>query len=361
MHIFFDSDDMTPEEILQKMSTIIPTTGFGETFQYSNDMVAAGGYIAAHTLEPDKPLATAYADAMQSQVLDPLGMKSTTLDFDRAVQADYATPHGATLDHDFKPVPLSMNYWAKSMGPAAGLWSNVEDMSNYLLLELSKGRKADGSVFVSEANFLKRREPMVAVSDKDHYGLGIFIYGNHDLNSFGHGGNMVGFTSSFDVFPDIGIGLVLLTNADQAGVFTGAVRRRLVEIMFNANQLAQDGLENFLNQRDGSYEKYSKWIELRPDRYWIGTLEGDYVNDDLGRISIRETPDEAVFDTGKWKIPIASIPRGIGQEKGILLTESPFAGMDLIPDDKDDSHQALTLETPQKNYQFERISGVAGK
>jgi CubicO group peptidase (beta-lactamase class C family) len=356
MHVYFDPVDLAPEEVLQRMSTIVPSTGFGETFQYSNNMVAAGGYIAAHILEPDKPLGVAYADAMQSQVLNPLGMKSTTLDFARVIQADYATPHGGTLDYGFSPVSLSMDYWAKSMAPAAGFWSNVEDMSNYMLLELSNGRTADGSVFVSEANFLKRRQPQVAVSDKDHYGLGIYIYDDHELHSFGHGGNTIGFTSSLDVFPDEGIGLVLLTNANEAVYFTRAVRRRLVEIIFNGNQLAQDQLDTYITQMDDSYQKNSIWIDHRPDRYWIGTLEGDYVNEDLGRVSIRETPDGAVFDTGKWKIPIASIPRGIGQEKGILLTDSPFTWMEIIPDDKDDSHQVLTLQTPQKNYLFERVS-----
>ncbi len=47
---------ISPEQRLAEMRTMRPTTGFGETFQYSNLLVAAGGYAAAHAFQPHTSL-----------------------------------------------------------------------------------------------------------------------------------------------------------------------------------------------------------------------------------------------------------------------------------------------------------------
>ena len=43
----------TPESALATLGTMQPTSKFGEMFQYSNPLAAAGGYVAAHVLFPD--------------------------------------------------------------------------------------------------------------------------------------------------------------------------------------------------------------------------------------------------------------------------------------------------------------------
>src|SRR5262249_4073325 len=57
----FEFSGVTAEAALAKMKDVKPTTGFGETFQYSNAMIAAGGYIAAHTAHPGESMRSAYA------------------------------------------------------------------------------------------------------------------------------------------------------------------------------------------------------------------------------------------------------------------------------------------------------------
>ena len=47
MEFIFESKGATPESRMELLKTMKPTTGFGETFQYSNLMVATGGYVAA--------------------------------------------------------------------------------------------------------------------------------------------------------------------------------------------------------------------------------------------------------------------------------------------------------------------------
>src|SRR5262249_8183774 len=97
LEFIFEYANATPKQRVESMKGMKPTTGFGETFQYSNTMVATGGYVAAHAAEKSKKLGPAYDGVMQSRVFGPIGMKSTTLDFEVAKAHEHATPHQQDL------------------------------------------------------------------------------------------------------------------------------------------------------------------------------------------------------------------------------------------------------------------------
>ena len=61
MEFIFEWDRSTPESRIELLRAMKPTTGFGETFQYSNLMVATGGYVAAMTATRGRTSRRAYA------------------------------------------------------------------------------------------------------------------------------------------------------------------------------------------------------------------------------------------------------------------------------------------------------------
>ena len=202
-------------------------------------MVASGGYVSAMAATKSKDLRRAYVDAMNAEVLGPLGMTATALDLDVARKREHARPHGRTLTFDAEPIATEIERGVDSVMPAGGAWSNVRDLSRWLLLELGKG-SLDGKQMVSEANMLERRKPRVKISAKQSYGLALFIDESRGLLSIGHGGNTFGFTADATFFPEHDLALVVLTNAAASNAYTGAVRRRLVELLLDANEEARD-------------------------------------------------------------------------------------------------------------------------
>ena len=81
------------ERARARSATIQPTTKFGETFQYSNLLAGAAGFIGgARRLSRRRSSARRYDEAMQTRIFGPLGMKATTFDFGRALAGDHATP-----------------------------------------------------------------------------------------------------------------------------------------------------------------------------------------------------------------------------------------------------------------------------
>jgi hypothetical protein len=88
MEWLFNFQSATAASTLETIGTLQPTTKFKEVFQYSNLLAAAGGYVAAHALLPDRELGAAYDEAMRTRVFEPLGMNETTFDFARAMAAN---------------------------------------------------------------------------------------------------------------------------------------------------------------------------------------------------------------------------------------------------------------------------------
>jgi CubicO group peptidase (beta-lactamase class C family) len=143
-------------------------------------------------MRPHAPAATLRSARRQNtEVLRPLGMTSTVLDLDLARKREHATPHSRTLSFETRPLATETERGVDSVMPAGSAWSNVRDLSRWMLLELNDGR-IDGKQVVSEANLLERRKPRVKISAKQWYALALMGDESRGLLSFGHGGRAQG-------------------------------------------------------------------------------------------------------------------------------------------------------------------------
>lgn len=353
MEFLFEYGSVTPEMRIRSMKTMKPTTGFGETFQYSNTMVAAGGFAAAHVLYPREDLGTAYNAVMKTRVLEPLGMKSTTFDFTAVRSMEHATPHGETLAAEYLPLPLSDEEAVIPVRPAGAAWSTVPDMARYILTELAKGKTPEGKQVVTELNLLKRREPQVKITNEMSYGLGLFVEDDHGVRVVHHGGNTMGFTSDMFFLPDHGIGAVVLTNASGANAFRKAVRRKVLEMVFDGREEARHNLEFSVRHNKERAVKELEKVDLTPDAGWLSSLVGSYRNDALGTVQIRVDGTRGILDAGEWKSTLGRKLEADGTVK-IILTGANLAGLEMVCDQAG-GRNVLTLETAQQKYVFKPL------
>ncbi|MBF0299897.1 MAG: hypothetical protein HQK51_14320 [Oligoflexia bacterium] len=102
------------------------TTGFGETFQYSNFLVAVGGFAAIRIVNKNDDLQTAYASTMDKLVFKPLKMKNTVLDNESAYKLGAAYPHIQDFNEETQVIPSSINDGGiYSISPAGAIWSRT--------------------------------------------------------------------------------------------------------------------------------------------------------------------------------------------------------------------------------------------
>jgi CubicO group peptidase (beta-lactamase class C family) len=354
MEFIFEAKGSTPASRIELVRAMKPTTGFGETFQYSNLMVASGGYAAAMTATGEKDLRQAYAQAMTSEVLGPLGMTSTVLDLDAARKREHARPHGRTLTFDTENIPTEYERGVDSVMPAGGAWSTVRDISRWLLLELGNGT-LDGKQVISEANLLERRKPRVKISAKQSYGLALFIDESRGLTAIGHGGNTFGFSADATFFPEHGVAFIMLTNAQAANAYMAAVRRRLVELLFDANEEAEQGLAFGIKQQAEAIKKQLAEITMPPEAAFVDPILGSWTNPRLGTIEFRREGAGVTLDVGEWKSTVGEHKDQSGVRR-LILTGPPFAGLAFWPQTTD-GKPTLLFETAQQKYVFERTPG----
>lgn len=357
MEMFFHYRARSAEKTLESMRTMKPTTAFGETFQYSNTMVLAGGLAAAHVAEPKRALSAAYDATLRSRILEPLGMRATTLDFAAATRSDYASPHGRKLDLAAQAMPPSADDFVAWVAPSGGAWSNAEDMAKVLRLELARGQ-LDGKRIISEENLLARRAPRVKITDKASYGLGLFIEKEHGVPVLHHGGNTLGFTSDMFFLPDHDVGVVVLANAGSANAFRSAMRRRFLELLFDGRAEAMENLKWALERRKEAYAKDAARVTTPPNSAWVTSLAGRWTNASLGAITIRKDKELALLDAGDFKVHFGE-KTGEDGAKSIFGVDPPWMGLELLVEQKDGT-TTLLLDAAQQKYVFTR-EGAASK
>jgi CubicO group peptidase (beta-lactamase class C family) len=353
MEWVLNSGNATPETVMKSLGGMQPTSRFGELFQYSNLMAAAAGYLGGHVLYPDMELGAAYDLAMQKQVFDPLDMRQTTFDYDRALLGNHATPHGLDVDGHTAVAGMGINDSIRPARPAGAAWSAVSDMLRYVQMELANGILPDGSRYVSKEALLERRKSNVALGTTATYGMGLIVDNTWGVPVVHHGGDLAGFHSDMFWLPQQGVGAVILTNAD-AGVFIrGPFQRRLLEVLFDGRPLAQGDVDAGVKRLKAQVAAERKRLTVPADAHASEQLAAGYRNPAVGSIQVSHDGKATVFNFGAWHSEMAS--RGNDDGSLSFVTISPGAdGFEFVVSGTPDNRK-LVLRDGQHEYVYDEV------
>ena len=335
----FNAFELTPELLIEGMANLPLTAPYGEQYQYSNQMVAAGGFAAA-VADGGSPhdLGHAYAIALRERVLNPIGMPQTTLALTDVLAADdYATPHAADVTGALQPLPLlTDDAWLVPVAPSGALWSSASEMARYVQTELRKGINPDGRRVVSTENLERTWQPSVALQAgpgtppdmaafAGHYALGWVLgaYGGQRL--IWHSGGTLGFTALASFLPEADLGVVTLTNGSgTAGPFTYAVQFRLLELLFD-QPAAFDALlsTSLTSATEGRADLLDHLGEIDPAA--VTPFLGRYANPDLGEVALLLQEDALIWEAGAIRSQLLPRVDDDGAVTGYLTVTPPWA------------------------------------
>lgn len=346
--------DLTADDILGQLRSFEFFTDFGEAFQYSNQLVAAGGYETARALDPQTDdLFASYDALMQARIFEPVGMERTTFDFD-AVQADadHATPYGAAL-LEHVAIPLDAERFLLAVAPAGALWSTAEDMGRYLATVARGGVTADGTRIVSEENLLHTQQPGVAITANTSYGLGWMLIDFRTLPVRSHDGNTLGFSSSLSYMPDQDIGIVVLTNQQGSSVPTLITQYFYEHALGLEDGNAEDVLTFVVSQQEEARAKAEGKLSPRVDAAVIAPYLGTFRSPVLGTITLAQDADGVVtYDAGEF---ISAVWENTDENTGeirYLLAEPPLAGERVRLTTAEDGTPTITIGVGLNEYVF---------
>jgi len=346
----FEYKNATPDSELKLLGTMQPTSKFGEAFQYSNLMAAAAGYIGGHIVYPNKELGAAYDEAMQKMVFDPLGMKSTTFDYARALAGNHASPHGDDIDGKPKVASMDINYSIYPARPAGAVWTSAADLARYVQDELNLGKLPDGKQLVSSENLLMRRTPQVPLGEDATYGMGLIVDRTYGVPVLSHGGSMSGFKSNWYALPESGVGAVLLTNADNGGMLEGPFRRRLLEVLFDGKPEAVADVASRAATHKAALAKDRERLVVPPDPAAVSGLARHYSSKELGDLGVLTNDGTTTFDLGEWKSTVASRKNDDGTTSFITI-DPGTDGFEFVVGQRE-GKRVLVIRDGQHEYTF---------
>jgi CubicO group peptidase (beta-lactamase class C family) len=199
----------TLDEVIETVSHAAPLRAPDQAFEYNNVMFTIG---VVATARADK---LEWSQMLTQRVLKPLGMLHTYLPGDPAIS-------GTTVLPGYFPDPASGGLAQapfvdrSNVGPAGGIHASLADIARWTLFVANRG-ELDGERVVAEDTLETLWQPRVWAWPGTAYGLGWFIQSWHGRRMVTHDGNLdSGYSSSFAVLPDNGVGFVLLSNVSDS-------------------------------------------------------------------------------------------------------------------------------------------------
>jgi CubicO group peptidase (beta-lactamase class C family) len=212
-----------PTLTIQQLLEADPTAGGGSptrvtrvpgtAYDYSNL-----GYGVVQLLMTDVAQQP-FADLMQENVLEPLGMTSST--FEQPLPQELRD--WATSEHGVSGSPLKGQRHHYPTLASGGLWTTASDLARFGI-ELMHARAGTSDLLLSQQMAAEMLAPQIEIEKAevvDSCGLGFDLGGERLAFHFSHTGGTWGSTSLLWMYPDTGQGAVIMTNSASG---QGAIR-----------------------------------------------------------------------------------------------------------------------------------------
>lgn len=235
---FFNS--LPRSDILNLLPYFEPVCGLRENFQYNNFMYSVAGLVI------EKLRDQTWEEAITSYIFSPLNMTSSKFFIeDVEKNADFSFPY-AEIDNEVSQIPF---HNPSCVTPGGGIYSNINDMSEWVCLQLSGHPPLIKKPTLAEMHHIqmpfassnipgRRKVSDYGYLEELGYGLGWLIgsyRGNHFIN---HSGIMDGFFADVSLLPEKKIGIVILTNSSNNGLyFSTSMRNMIFDKLLGAEEI----------------------------------------------------------------------------------------------------------------------------
>lgn len=224
----------------------------GTKFQYSNSGYMLLGYIV------EKVSGMGYADYLQNNIFKPLNMNHTDMGYNGTEKKYNSNGYSGYLD----VLPISDEIFLNAIYGAGALYSTTEDLYKW-------DRSLKEHKLVTEKTLDKMFSKHVPMSEDKtvYYGYGWMVCNTPAGPDIFHGGNVLGFTSNIERFPDKDLTIIILSNIGYYNI--NELNNSLTGICFGEN-----------------YELPKSKKVIKVDSTQLNNYTGEYSFKTLGNVSI---------------------------------------------------------------------------
>ncbi len=267
--LYWPGSQYTTEEVARRLKDVPLKGGFRDRYAYDNILFGVAQLVV------EAASGETYRDFLQTRIFTPLGMRDTRFNSDYLQAGDNVATGYAQADFTTLEAAPRVS-WGNVSG-AGGIYSSVHDLTRWVRVQL------DGGVISREGDAAKRlfsekrqremwsmitpipiAKPSVpalaaAVPNYAGYGEGWSLSDYRGSKLVWHTGGWPGFVSRITLVPDKGLGIIVLTSAEQGGAFQAATMRVLDAYL---DVPRTDWASAYLAARGSTQEKAEKsWQE----------------------------------------------------------------------------------------------------
>jgi D-alanyl-D-alanine carboxypeptidase len=266
-------------------------------YKYSNlGMAILGEVVAAASGD-------SYDACVTRNILEPLGMKSTSVYPQPALRSRYATGYGRRFDDGSRQVSTFMD--ARGLVSAANISSTVEDMARYASFHMLEGKNTPGQILKGSTLREMHRVQWINSSWRGGAGLGFSVSKSDARVTYGHGGWVGGNRSQLTISPKEKVAVIVMVNADdgEPAFFAGRALAMLAPVIAKITAVAAPE-----TKPDPAWQKYvglytdpSGWetkVMIMDDKLVMYGYSYPPEEDPVGAITELTPESEGVFRVG---------------------------------------------------------------
>jgi CubicO group peptidase (beta-lactamase class C family) len=220
--IWPDGHNFTPKDIVKNIQYLKPVSGFRTKYDYDNLLYVIAGEVL------EEVSGKTWCDFIETKIMKPLQMKNSAASWNRLTDTtNTVVPHVPT-EGKLQIIPRYKN---NIFDAAAGIYTNVNDLSKWLIMQLQKGKygeenqlqlfstKQHAEMWTSQT-VMPVRNTKPYTTNFMSYGLGWRLTDINGHLQVSHTGGLEGIVTQTLMIPDIQLGIVVLTNQQSGAAFT---------------------------------------------------------------------------------------------------------------------------------------------
>ncbi|TDE42269.1 serine hydrolase [Flavobacterium rhamnosiphilum] len=212
--------NFTPKDIIENLQYLKPVSAFRTQYDYDNLLyIVAGEVIRVAS-------GLSWCDFVEQRMMKPLEMNNSAASFVRLKDTtNIIVPH-VPIDGKLKVISRYKN---QILDPAGGIYSSVNDMSKWMIMQLNNGKYgAENQQLFSEKehNEMWTPQTIMPVTTKPpynthfrSYGLGWYLTDEKGYKQVRHSGSLEGIVTLVTLLPELNLGIIVLTNQQSGAAF----------------------------------------------------------------------------------------------------------------------------------------------
>lgn len=259
--IFPGKNNFTTKDIIHNLRYLKPVSGFRTKYDYDNLLYIVAGEVVARVS------GMSWEKFIETRIMLPLGMTRSAASYSRLKDSSNVIDPHAPVNGKVQVIGRDLN---ASLNAAGGIYSNITDMSKWIMMQMNNGKYGDGLDKVLFSSDVHRAmwapQTIIQVGDSTTYhthfaayGLGWSLSDVMGYKQVSHTGGLAGIVTQVTLIPELKLGILVFTN-QQSGAAFSAITNTIKDSYFGMK-----GIDRVRQYAEGSAKGVEKASKITGD------------------------------------------------------------------------------------------------